>query len=116
MNSFSFLNFFEAFLHLNFLLLILCAVFLFVCLLRIPSVFVLRLLFFRVHVFLARSYPFIAFPFALVVPAPEGGGSLGLMVLFLEMLEEQLQNNTNFEVVHAHLGLFIKVNDEHCEN
>ena len=98
-------------------MLILCAVFLFVLdMLVKDSVFVLRLLFFRVHVFLARSYPFIAFPFALVVPAPEGGGSLGLMVLFLEMLEEQLQNNTNFEVVHAHLGLFIKVNDEHCEN
>jgi len=43
---------------------------------------------------------------------PEGGGSIDLMSIFLEMLENQLSRNINFEAVHAHLGLFIKIHGE----
>jgi len=44
--------------------------------------------------------------------APEGGGSIPLMQTFLTLLQKQLENKTNFETVHAHLGLFLQVHGE----
>merc|ERR1719383_994256 len=44
--------------------------------------------------------------------APEGGGNVSLMIQFLDMLKYELKRHTNFEVVQAHLGLFLKIHGE----
>jgi U3 small nucleolar RNA-associated protein 21 len=41
--------------------------------------------------------------------SPEGGGSIGLMQQFLNMLHSGLLAKRHFEVVQAYLGLFLKV-------
>jgi len=43
---------------------------------------------------------------------PEGGGSIALMQSFLDMIQLELNRNVHFEVVQAHLGLFLKVHGE----
>ncbi|GAB6028898.1 WD repeat-containing protein 36 [Chamberlinius hualienensis] len=41
--------------------------------------------------------------------APEGGGSIELLVQFLKMLYNVLKTNSDYEIVEANLGLFIKI-------
>merc|ERR1719350_2731549 len=44
--------------------------------------------------------------------APEGGGSLGLMESFLQMIRLELKTGRNFEAVQSYLGLFLKMHGE----
>lgn len=41
--------------------------------------------------------------------APEGGGTVALMLQFLKCIEFMLQSNKDFELAQAYLGLFLKV-------
>lgn len=41
--------------------------------------------------------------------APDNGGSLEWLQHFMEFLLSQLKTNTNFELVEAYIGLFLKV-------
>ena len=43
---------------------------------------------------------------------PEAGGSIELLVQFLQMLLTSLRSKVNFEVTQAYLGLFLKVHGE----
>ncbi|PSN35551.1 WD repeat-containing protein 36 [Blattella germanica] len=40
--------------------------------------------------------------------APEGGGSVAVMLQFLKMVEFMFKSNKNFELAQAYLGLFLK--------
>ena len=40
--------------------------------------------------------------------SPEGGGSIELMGIFLQLLQNSLEAHQDFEAVHAYLGLFLK--------
>jgi len=44
--------------------------------------------------------------------APEGGGTLSLMLQFLKMIRAGLEGNGSFEAVQAYLGLFLRVHGE----
>jgi len=44
--------------------------------------------------------------------APEGGGSIPLMEQFILLLNNELKNKTNFEIVNAHLGLFLQIHGD----
>ena len=44
----------------------------------------------------------------IVALSPEGGGSVELMLVFLQLLKGSLEKQTDFEAVHAYLGLFLK--------
>ncbi|XP_040573506.1 WD repeat-containing protein 36 [Lepeophtheirus salmonis] len=44
--------------------------------------------------------------------APEGGGSIQLMVQFLKMIIAALKTNRNFESIQAYLGLFLKLHSD----
>ena len=41
--------------------------------------------------------------------APEGGGSIELMVQFLDCLSHRLRTNRDFELAQGYLALFLKV-------
>jgi len=43
---------------------------------------------------------------------PEGGGTIGSLCQFLEMLKVGLETNSNFEALESYLGLFMKVHGE----
>ena len=44
--------------------------------------------------------------------APEGGGSLELMVKYLQLVLAVLRSRKNFEAAQAYLGLFLKLHSE----
>ena len=44
----------------------------------------------------------------IVALSPEGGGSVDLMDVFLKLLRVSLERQSDFEAVHAYLGLFLK--------
>jgi len=43
---------------------------------------------------------------------PEGGGTLGALAQFLEMLKVGLKSNASFEAVESYLGLFLKIHGD----
>jgi U3 small nucleolar RNA-associated protein 21 len=44
--------------------------------------------------------------------APEGGGSVDLMLLFMKLIESMLISNKDFELAQAYLGLFLKTHGD----
>ena len=44
--------------------------------------------------------------------APDGGGSIGLLELFLDFVENAIESKQNFEIVQAYLSLFLSLHTE----
>ncbi|KAJ8881266.1 hypothetical protein PR048_017742 [Dryococelus australis] len=44
--------------------------------------------------------------------APEGGGSIELMLKFMRLVEHMLDSRKNFELAYSYLGLFLKTHGE----
>lgn len=44
--------------------------------------------------------------------APEGGGSVTLMLKFMKMIDSTFKSNRDFEIAQAYLGLFLKIHGD----
>ncbi|XP_067002805.2 WD repeat-containing protein 36 [Anabrus simplex] len=53
-----------------------------------------------------------AINFEIASLAPEGGGSISLMLLFMKLIESLLLHNKDFELAQAYLGLFLKTHGD----
>ena len=60
------------------------------------------------HIELLKELGPSAIDMEIVALSPEGGGSVELMVVFLDLLKTSFQKQTDYEATHAYLGLFLK--------
>ena len=60
------------------------------------------------HISILKELGPSAIDMEIVALSPEGGGSVELMVVFLDLLKTSLVKHTDFEAAHAYLGLFLK--------
>ena len=60
------------------------------------------------HIEQLKSFGPSAIDLEIVALSPEGGGSVELMLVFLDLIKTSFEKQTDFEATHAYFGLFLK--------